>query len=141
MNALSLPFELLLTAMKTTIGVLFFLFSVATFAQSGSFLDRTKLALKAGNAKGLSVLFAPSVQLGFEGEANVVSLKEAEVQLNKFFKANFPTQLEPLFQGLGKDGKQYFIGKMSCKSASYRVSVYWVEVPTPAIQSVDFSKE
>lgn len=127
--------------MKTTIGIVLFFFLTNAWAQPASFLDRTKLALKAGNAKGLSALFAQSVQMGFEGEANLVPQKEAEMQLEKFFKANLPTQLESLFQGLGKDGKQYFIGKMSSKTGSYRVSVYWVEVPAPAIHSIDFSKE
>ena len=128
--------------MKTTVGAFAILFFfVAAQAQTSTFLDRTKLALKAGNAKSLSALFAPKDQIGFDGEADVISATEAEIKIDKFFKTEAPTQLESLFQGLSKDGKQYFIGKLTTKTASYRVSVYWTEAPTSAIQSVDFSKE
>ena len=128
--------------MKSTFGAFAILlfFSVAQ-AQTSTILERTKLALKAGNAKSLSAMFAPKVQIGFDGEADVISAAEAESKVDKFFKTQLPTQLEGLFQGLSKDGKQYFIGKLSTKTGSYRVSVYWTETPTTAIQSVDFSKE
>ena len=128
--------------MKTTLWALA-IFSIfyGVQAQSSTLLERTKLALKAGNAKSLSTLFAPKVQIGFDGEADLISAKQAEIKIENFFKGQTPTQLESLFQGLSKDGKQYFIGKLTTKTTCYRVSIYWTEAPTSAIQSVDFSME
>lgn len=128
--------------MKVSDGGILVLLIVCAFAIfQGTVLDRTKLALKAGNPKGLSSMFAPTVQFGFDGEAENYSSREAEMQLEKFFKSNPPQNLEPLFQGVGKDGKHYFIGKLVSKAGAYRVSVYWKDGTEMAIQSVDFSKE
>jgi len=81
------------------------------------------------------------LQFGFEGEAAMVSGKEAELRLKTFFAANPPKDLSSLFQGQSKDGRQYFIGILKSNGGDFRVSVYWSEHPKEQILSIDISKE
>lgn len=110
-------------------------------AQTGSVLERTKLALKSGNAQQLGQMMGEKIQLGFDGEATALGAKEGERKMDGFFKTNPTSDLSQLFQGQSKDGKQYFIGVLKTKNGNFRVSVYWVESPSVKLLSIDFSKE
>lgn len=123
--------------------LLVFIFWTNLFAhaQNGSFLERTKLALKSGTSQKLAELMAEKIQFGNEGEASTLKSTEAEKELNQFFKAHPPSDLAQLFEGRSKDGKKYFIGKLSTRSGTYRISVYWNETPQPRLISIDISAE
>lgn len=110
-------------------------------AQSGTPLERTKLALKSGSTQQLSQMMGEKLQLGFEGEATSFLAANAEKRLATFFQTNPVSDLSQLFQGQSKDGKQYFIGVLKTKNGDFRVSVYWVESPKVVLLSLDFSKE
>jgi len=81
------------------------------------------------------------IQFGFEGEASMVTSKDAGSRLTSFFKTNVPADLSSLFQGQSKDGRQYFIGILKTSGGNYRVSVYWSEMPKEEVLSLDISKE
>ena len=81
------------------------------------------------------------LQFGFEGEATMMSSKEAGNRLTAFFKSSLPSDVSPLFQGQSKDGRQYFIGILKTSSGEYRVSVYWSVAPKEQILTFDISKE
>jgi hypothetical protein len=121
--------------------VLLFWTNLLAHGQNDSFLERTKLALKSGNSQKLAELMAEKIQFGNDGEAETLKNTEAEKELNQFFKNHLPSDLTQLFEGKSKDGKKYFIGKLSTKSGNYRVSVYWKETPQPRLISIDISPE
>ena len=123
------------------LSVFLLLLVVVAAGQPGSMLERTKLALKSGNSQQLGQMMADQIGFGFEGESTQQPSKEAVAQLHAFFRTNPVSDLAQLFQGQSKDGKQYFIGQLKAKSATYRVSVYWVEVPRNQILSIDITKE
>lgn len=81
------------------------------------------------------------LQFGFEGEATMMTSKEAGNRLAAFFKSNVPSDVSPLFQGQSKDGRQYFIGILKTPSGEFRVSVYWTEAPKEQILTFDITKE
>lgn len=81
------------------------------------------------------------LQFGFEGEATMLTSKEAGSRLTTFFKSNTPSDVSPLFQGQSKDGRQYFIGILKTSTGEYRVSVYWSVSPKEQILTLDISKE
>lgn len=125
------------------LGIIFFLLALTlvSLGQSGTILERTKLALKSSNSQQLGQLMGEKIQLGFDGEANSISAREAEKRIDAFFKSNPIVELSQLFQGQSKDGKQYFIGILKTKKGDFRVSVYWTETPKVQLLSFDFSKE
>jgi hypothetical protein len=106
-----------------------------------SFLERTKLAFKTGNSQKILQMMGGKLQFGYEGESAMVSAQEAGARLTTFFKTNPPSDLQVLFQGQSKDGRQYFIGSLKTPGGNYRVSVYWAEAPKEQILSLDLSKE
>lgn len=124
-------------------GFIFFFLALTfgTKGQSGTILERTKLALKSSNSQQLGQLMGEKIQLGFDGEANSIPAREAEKRIDAFFKSNPIVELSQLFQGQSKDGKQYFIGILKTKNGEFRVSVYWAETPKVQLLSFDFSKE
>jgi len=119
----------------------FSLLSGVAFGQSSSVLERTKLALKSGNSQQMGQMMADKIQYGYEGEAKVMTTKEAVTQLAGFYKSNPVAELTQLFQGQSKDGKQYFIGLLKTRNGIFRCSVYWIESPKSQILSMDISKE
>ena len=108
---------------------------------SQSFLEKTKLALKTGNSQKIIQMMGDKLQFGFEGEAAMMSSRDAGSRLTTFFKTNPPTEISPLFQGQSKDGRQYFIGILKAPTGEFRVSVYWTEQPKEQILTFDISKE
>lgn len=106
-----------------------------------SFLEKTKLALKSGNSQKIIQMMGDKLQFGFEGEATMMTSKEAGNRLATFFKSNTPSDVSPLFQGQSKDGRQYFIGILRTPTGEYRVSVYWSVLPKEQILTFDISKE
>jgi len=115
--------------------------SKTAICQSGTFLERAKLGLKSGNTQKLIQLIGEKVQFGMEGEGSMVSRKVAESKLNNFFQTSAPQEIAQLFQGQSKDGKQYFIGRLTTKKGDFRVSIYWTESPVNQMISIDISKE
>jgi hypothetical protein len=137
-----LLFEIFKNDVKTSLLLFYTLvLTITSSAQTGSFLDRTKLALKSGSSQKLSQLMAEKVQMGFEGESAMLTQKDAENKLTNFFKSNIPTDISQLFQGQSKDGKQYFICKLKSSGGEFRVSVYWSETPRNQMISIDISRE
>lgn len=126
---------------KPVLVVLSLFWILVANAQTGSILERTKLALKSANSQQLGQLMGEKITLGFDGEAGSLAAREAEKRMDSFFKSHPVVDLSQLFQGQSKDGKQYFIGVLKTKGGDYRVSVYWVEAPKVQLLSIDFSKE
>ncbi len=84
---------------------------------------------------------AEKIQFGLDGEASTKKNTEAEKELQQFFKNHIPSDLTLLFEGQSKDGKKYYIGKLTTKNGTYRVSVFWNETPQPKLISIDISSE
>jgi hypothetical protein len=103
--------------------------------------EKAKLALKSGDSQKILPLLAEKLQFSLEGEGAMVSAKEASSKLSQFFKANSPSDLQVLFQGQSKDGRQYFIGLLKSTGGNYRISVYWSAQSKDQILSLDISKE
>jgi hypothetical protein len=106
------------------------------------FSERTKIALKAGDSQKLSRNCAEKVELGREGDAEVLNPQKAGDLLAQFFQANPPSDAVVHFQGKGKDGKKYLICKYKSKNGSaFRFSFYWKERLPELFESIDISKD
>lgn len=122
-----------------TFTTVLFLFVGQAFAQTMP--EKAKLALKSGDSQKILPLLAEKLQFSLEGEGAMMSSKDATARLAQFFKGNVPSDLQVLFQGQSKDGRQYFIGLLKSSGGNYRISVYWSAQNKDQILSLDISKE
>lgn len=82
---------------------------------------------------------ASQPELSFDGEGSRVSRQDAGAILSRFFRENPPADFTLLYQGQSRDYRQFMVGTLKTRSASYRVTVYWIAQPREEILSIDFS--
>lgn len=123
------------------IGWLFLLGAVAAHAQSDN-LGAVRSALRNGSSRELSQYFAPTVEIGFDGDRQSYNSTQAELVMKDFFSKNPPSSFEFIHQGQSGEGIQYAISRYTGRSGTYRVFVKLK--PTrgaPLVDTLEFTKE
>ena len=121
----------------------FTLFSLAAYANAqGDALAAARNAIRSGSSRDLAQFFAPTVELGFDGDKQSYSATQAEFVMKDFFAKNAGTGFDYIHTGASNDGVPYAIGKYAGKSGSFRVFVKMKAVEgTPKIDTIEFTKE
>ncbi|GAB3657809.1 hypothetical protein GCM10027594_29550 [Hymenobacter agri] len=123
------------------LGWLFLLGAGAAQAQADN-LGAVRAALRNGSSRELSQYFAPTIEVGFEGDRQGYNAAQAEIVIKDFFAKNAPSSFEFIHQGESKEGIQYAIGRYSGRSGTYRVFVKLKPSrSTPMIDTLEFTKE
>ena len=123
------------------LGWLFLLGATAAHAQSDN-LAAVRSALLNGSSRELSQYFAPTVEIGFDGEKTTYNSTQAEIVVKDFFGKNAPSSFEFIHQGESKEGIAYAIGRYSGRNGTYRVFVKLKPSRgAPVIDTLDFTKE
>ena len=123
------------------LGWLFFLIAGAAHAQSDN-LGTVRSALRNGSSRELSQYFAPSVEIGFDGDRKSYNSTQAEIVMKDIFAKNAPSTFEFIHQGQSQEGIQYAIGRYTGKSGTYRLYVKLKPSRgAPLIDTLDFTKE
>ncbi|WP_201984403.1 DUF4783 domain-containing protein [Hymenobacter rubidus] len=123
------------------LGWLFLLLASAAHAQADN-MGAVRSALRNGSSRELSQYFAPTIEIGFDGEKNIYNSTQAEIVMKDFFSKNAPSTFELIHQGQSGEGIQYAVGRYTGRSGTYRV--YVKLKPTrgaPLIDTLDFTKE
>jgi hypothetical protein len=113
----------------------------AAHAQSDN-LGAVRAAVRNGSSRELSQYFAPTVEIGFDGDKQNYNSTQAEIVMKDIFAKNAPSTFEFIFKGQSGGGIQYAVGRYTGKSGTYRLTV--VLRPTRGtllIDSLDFTKE
>ena len=123
------------------IGWLFLLGAVAAHAQSDN-LGAVRSALRNGSSRELSQYFAPTVEIGFDGDKKGYNSTQAEIVMKDFFSKNSPSSFEFIHQGQSGEGIQYAIGRYTGRGGTYRVFVKLKPSRgAPLVDTLDFTKE
>jgi len=96
-------------------------------AQNGV-LDKAEAALKTGNHKALSDLFAESIDLTVKSENDVFSQSQAEQVLKNFFSKNKVKSYRTLHNGESRQGFKYAVGEIETSTGTYRVTIHIKEI-------------
>ena len=114
---------------------------VAAHAQADN-LGAVRAALRNGSSRELSQYFAPTVEVGFDGDKQGYNATQAEIVIKDFFAKNGPTSFDFIHQGESKEGIRYAIGRYTGRSGVYRVYVKLKPSKgAPQIDTLDFTKE
>ena len=117
------------------------LLGAAAHAQSDN-LTAVRSALRNGSSRELSQYFAPTVEIGFDGDKKGYNATQAEFVMKDFFAKTSPSSFEFIHQGASNEGIQYAIGRYTGRGGSYRVFVKLKPSKgTPQIDTLDFTKE
>ena len=123
------------------LGWLFLLVAGAAHAQT-DILGAVRSALRNGSSRELSQYFAPTIEIGFDGDKQSYNSTQAEIVMKDFFSKNSPSTFEFIHQGQSGEGIQYAIGRYSGRGGSYRVFVKLKPSRgAPLIDTLDFTKE
>src|SRR6476469_6062283 len=123
------------------LGWLFLLFAGAAHAQSDN-LGAVRAALRNGSSRELSQYFAPTVEIGFDGDKQSYNSTQAEIVMKDIFAKNAPSTFEFIHQGQSGEGIQYAIGRYTGKTGTYRLFVKLKPSRgAPLIDTLDFTKE
>lgn len=123
------------------LGFFLLLGAVGAHAQS-DILTAVRSAMRNGSSRELSQYFAPTVEVGFDGDKQSYSATQAELVMKDFFAKTSPSTFEYIHQGASEGGIQYAIGRYTGRGGSYRVFIKL----KPArgnllIDTLDFTKE
>ena len=123
------------------LGWLFCLIAGAAHAQADN-LSTVRSALRNGSSRELSQYFAPTVEIGFDGDKQSYNSTQAEIVMKDFFSKNAPSTFEFIHQGQSSEGIQYAIGRYTGRGGPYRVFVKLKPSRgAPLIDTLDFTKE
>ena len=121
---------------------LWLLAQVPAFAQGADNLAAVRLALRNGSSRELSQYFAPTVEVGFDGDKQGYSATQAEFVMKSFFSKTAPASFEFIHTGASNEGIPYAIGRYTGKSGTYRVFIKLKSSKAPPmIDTLDFTKE
>lgn len=117
------------------------LFTLVAYAQ-GDALTAARNAIRSGSSHDLAQYFAPTVELGFDGDKQSYSATQAEFVMKDFFAKNTSNSFDYIHTGASGEGVPYAIGKYAGKGGSYRVFVKMKAVGgAPKIDTIEFTKE
>ncbi|RFP66758.1 DUF4783 domain-containing protein [Hymenobacter lapidiphilus] len=121
--------------------VLGLLLAVGVMAQADSF-GPVRSAIRNSNARELAQLFAPSVELSFNGDKQTYSATQAEFVMKDFFAKHPPTSFDFNHYGGSNQGTPYAAGLYTDKEGVYSM---FVKMKTAdgglKIATIDFKKE
>lgn len=121
--------------------ILGLLLAVGAMAQADSF-GPVRSAIRNSNARELAQLFAPSVELSFDGDKQTYSATQAEFVMKDFFSKQVPASFEFIHYGGSNEGTPYAVGRYTGKEGAYRM---FVKMKTAGgglkIATIDFTKE
>ena len=121
---------------------LFLLFGTGVAHAQSDNLAAVRLALRNGSSRELSQYFAPTVEIGFDGDKQSYNSTQAEIVMKDIFAKNAPSTFEFIHQGQSQEGIQYAIGRYTGKSGTYRLYVKLKPSRgAPLIDTLDFTKE
>lgn len=124
------------------LGCLWLLAQAPALAQAADNLAAVRLALRNGSSRELSQYFAPTVEVGFDGDKQGYSATQAEFVMKSFFAKTAPASFEFLHTGASNEGIPYAIGRYVGKGGSYRVFIKLKSSKSPPlIDTLDFTKE
>ena len=123
------------------LGWLFLLLATVAHAQADN-LGAVRSALRNGSSRELSQYFAPTIEIGFDGDKNSYNTTQAEIVMKDYFTKNAPSTFEFIHQGQSGEGIQYAIGRYAGRNGNYRVFVKLKPSRgAPVIDTLDFTKE
>ena len=90
--------------------------------------DDITVAMRAGNAKELSVFFNKNIDLNIPNNEGIFSKAQAELIVKDFFDHYTSSSFTILHQGSSKDGAKYSIGSLVTDKGMFRVYYYMKKV-------------
>jgi hypothetical protein len=121
--------------------VLGLLLTVNVLAQADGF-GPVRNAIRSGNARELAQLFAPSVELSFDGDKQRYSATQAEFVMKDFFAKHAPSSFEFIHYGGSNEGTPYAVGRYTGKDGAYRMFVKMKKAGSALkIATIEFTKE
>ena len=124
------------------LGCLWLLAQAPALAQGADNLAAVRLALRNGSSRELSQYFAPTVEVGFDGDKQGYSATQAEFVMKNFFSKTAPASFEFIHTGASNEGVPYAIGRYVGKGGTYRVFIKLKSSKAPPlIDTLDFTKE
>ncbi len=122
-------------------GCLLLLLQLTAHAQTDN-LTAVRAALRNGSSRELSQYFAPTIEIGFDGDKKGYNATQAEFVMKDFFAKTAPSSFEYIHQGASNEGIQYAIGRYTGKGGSYRVFIKLKPSRgAPQVDTLDFTKE
>ena len=109
-----------------TLGVVLLMLPLAVTSRDIN--DDIALALRAGNAKELSVFFNKNIDLNIPNNEGIFSKAQAELIVKDFFDHYTSSSFTILHQGSSKDGAKYSIGSLVTDKGMFRVYYYMKKV-------------
>ena len=114
--------------MKSILGICMIIGMLPIPGISVDINDDISLALRAGNAKELSVFFNKNIDLNIPNNEGIFSKAQAELIIKDFFDHYTTSDFTILHQGSSKDGAKYSIGNLVTDKGMFRVYYYMKKV-------------
>lgn len=129
--------------MKNLITIFIFsiLITLSSMVFSQEIYDKVTLAIKAGNAKELSVMFDNNIEITILDKEQTYSKAQAEQVVKDFFAKNAPKSFELVHKGSSNEGSKYGIGTLITSAKTYRVYFLVKQKPSAVIQELRFENE
>lgn len=93
---------------------------LTAFALQANPFDEVVVAIRGGNANGLSRYFGNMVAINIAGKSDDYSKSQAEVILRDFFARNAVKSFELIHQGESSGGSRFGIGNLVTSTGNYR---------------------
>ncbi|GAB3299137.1 DUF4783 domain-containing protein [Hymenobacter tenuis] len=117
------------------------LLSMGALAQGEAFVP-VRNAIRSSSSRDLAQLFAPSVELSFDGDKQSYSATQAEFVMKDFFAKHSPATFDFIHYGGSNEGTPYAVGKYAGKDGAYRMFVKMKSAGgSMKIATIDFTKE
>ncbi len=110
------------------LSIIMLIFLGLSVSAQNAVLDKAEAALKTGNHKALSELFAESIDLTVKSENDVFSRSQAEQVLKNFFSKNKVKSYRTLHNGESRQGLKYAVGEIETSTGTYRVTIHIKEI-------------
>jgi len=109
-----------------TVAAILSLYSFSSFktgSATGMEMDDIVVALKSGNATGLSRYFDNRIDLTLPNKSDNYSRTQAEMILRDFFHSNTVRSFEIKYKG-ENNGSRYCVGTLKTKGGDYRTRLF-----------------
>lgn len=124
------------------IGCFLFALIFSTQAQASDQLSVVRSAIASGSSRSLSQYLAPSVEVGFDGDAQSYNAAQTELVMKNFFAKNPPVSFDIIHQGASNEGIVYATCHYVGRNGNYQVFIKLKpKQSTPMIDTLNFTKE
>ena len=114
--------------MKNTLAIVMIIWMLPISGLTMDINEGISVALKAGNAKELSIYFNKNIDLNIPNNEGIFSKAQAELIVKDFFNHYTTSDFTILHQGSSKDGAKYSIGNLVTDKGVFRVYYYMKKV-------------